>query len=377
MMNLKNKMGVNKEIETLRAIAIIFVLLQHLGNLFPWSSKGFEDFQRIFQFWTGVDLFFCVSGFVIALSLIPDLITERNAPNYWKKIIAFWIRRAYRLLPSAWIWLIIVWLLSIFFNSTGAFGLPAKNFGDAIAGVLNIANIHFSQCRTLGVQCGVNTVYWSLSLEEQFYFIFPFICFIFGKRLPLLLIMIIMFQIFMPRSWNDPLLHVRTGALVIGVLIAIFSRRPEYADFCPKFLKNPLSIWTLFSILTVLLALIGASAWTVAPDYSFTIAAAISGVLVLLASYERGFVPSGSSLISWVASRSYAIYLVHLPVFLSVREIWTFMLEPHKAFGATYTLRFFTTGVVLTLLLAEANFRFIELPLRKYGRRVSERYLSP
>ena len=368
-------MNKNQEIETLRVIAITFVFLQHLGSLFSWPSKDFADFQRIFQFWTGVDLFFCVSGYVIARSLFPDVINQRNTPNYWRNIIAFWIRRAYRLLPAALLWLIIVWFLSVFFNSTGVFGLPEKNFGDLIAGVLNVANIHFSQCKALVVQCGVNTVYWSLSLEEQFYFIFPFLCFIFGKRLPFLLIMIFVILIFIPKSWNDPLLFSRTGALVIGVLIAFFSHRPEYADFCPKFLRNPLLIWTLFSILTVLLALIGASAWTVAPDYSFTIAAVISGLLVLLASYERGFIPSGSSLISYIGSRSYAIYLVHLPVFLSVREIWT-LLEPHKAFDGTYTLRFFATGVVLILLFAEVNFRFIESPLRKYGRHVSEKYLS-
>jgi len=60
------------DIELLRGFAILFVLMEHLRiNLFTWNTPAIDHLLAYFRFWSGVDLFFVISGFVIARSLLP------------------------------------------------------------------------------------------------------------------------------------------------------------------------------------------------------------------------------------------------------------------------------------------------------------------
>src|SRR5690606_16205729 len=62
------------DIEVLRALAVIGVVVHHArDNLFTWTSPGLERLAVYFGGWVGVDLFFVISGFVIARSLLPQL----------------------------------------------------------------------------------------------------------------------------------------------------------------------------------------------------------------------------------------------------------------------------------------------------------------
>lgn len=66
----------NNDIEVLRAVGIICVLFSHLGMFTPWNPEWVNYTQRFTYWWSGVDLFFCVSGFVIMKSLIKTMITQ-------------------------------------------------------------------------------------------------------------------------------------------------------------------------------------------------------------------------------------------------------------------------------------------------------------
>ena len=104
------KPGINLEIEYLRAVAVLLVVFVHVGVLFPRLGLGQ---------WTGVDLFFCISGFVICRSYdqyFDDRIAEGR---WWLAACAFWVRRIFRLAPSAWLWLAINVLCAWKFNSSG------------------------------------------------------------------------------------------------------------------------------------------------------------------------------------------------------------------------------------------------------------------
>lgn len=147
-----------KDIQALRGIAVIGTVLAHTAIAFhewtPWLAP--------WGFWTGVDLFLVISGFVISRSLVPEL---EGSSRPWIVARAFWIKRVYRLLPTAVFWGSILVLLTIFTNKTGIFGpLPAvlADYLRALLYVENFPAVHIS----FGP-------YWSLSLEEQFYLVLP------------------------------------------------------------------------------------------------------------------------------------------------------------------------------------------------------------
>ena len=156
------------DIEVLRALAVIGVVVHHArDNLFTWTSPGLERLAVYFGGWVGVDLFFVISGFVIARSLLPQLQSAGIQLDAARVTLAFWIRRAWRLLPSAWLWLLLMLLGAILFRDSGTFGSLRANLEATVAGFLHIANLRFLET-FMRSEYGASFVYWSLSLEEQF-----------------------------------------------------------------------------------------------------------------------------------------------------------------------------------------------------------------
>lgn len=356
----------NQEVQVLRAVAVIFVLVHHLVGLFVWDVPRWEAFGR--GMWVGVDLFFCVSGYVIARSLIGKL-QEKTGLAFWRETGAFWLRRLYRITPSAWLWLFISMALGPLLHEAGGRGFSAPNLADAAAAILHVANFHFYDCTVGASNCGDLSIYWTLSLEEQFYILLPFTVLLFRKKLVPALILLILVQVFFHRpQWVGILSFVRTDAILFGVLIAIFSRTDVYKALDPqlnrsrfRFLIPPLLFF----------ALLATTRYEIV-SFSTGLAAVVCALIVWICSYERGyfFGPSPFRMVLvWIGTRSYAIYLIHIPVFWVTREIWA-RIEPQKThFDSTYTLRFGATAIVLLLILSELNYRFIEEPLRKIGKK--------
>jgi peptidoglycan/LPS O-acetylase OafA/YrhL len=107
--------------------------------------------------------------------------------------------------------------------------------------------------------------------------------------------------------------------------------------------------------------------------------ALISGLLVWLASYDAGYLlrPGvASRALSWLGARSYAIYLIHIPAFFLVREIFYRLAGGNGSFGDSHFWPFVLTAGALILLLAELNYRLVEVPLRNRGATVAKRMMS-
>lgn len=83
------------------AIAVLVTVFQHQSVL---TYHRIESIDGYFDFWFGVDIFFVVSGFVIVRSLLPTLAMAKTRQDYWRNIVAFWIRRMWRIWPTAWLW---------------------------------------------------------------------------------------------------------------------------------------------------------------------------------------------------------------------------------------------------------------------------------
>jgi peptidoglycan/LPS O-acetylase OafA/YrhL len=370
------------DIEVLRAIAVILVIIQHApAVLFPWRGEFQGRLYSYFGFWTGVDLFFAISGFVIARSLLPSLETARGTVDFINNTLAFWVRRVWRLLPSAWLWLAIILVLVVCFNRSGAFGTFRGNFEATIAAILDVANFRVLQVFAQA-EHGVSFPYWSLSLEEQFYILLP-IAFLFaGRRLPIVLAVGVLAQLFVPRfgpgtsDFGNLLNVVRSDALMLGVLIALWSRTPTYRLFEPASLRRmPLVGILVLAVLIALLVITGSLVLHLGA-FKVGLVAILSAALVFVASFDGDyFFPPGrlKTMLVWIGARSYALYLIHQPAFLMTREIWFRIAPPGTVFNGTYTLRFAITAVIILFALADLNYRLVETPLRRRGARIAAR----
>lgn len=370
----------NSDIEVLRGIAVIYVVVFHAyGNLIPWRSPELSAFFLNFGGGSGVDLFFVISGFVIARSLIPRLDSCADRQQFWVISLAFWIRRYWRLLPTAWLWIGIVLLSSVFFNSSGAFGTFTTNFESGLSAILQVANFHLAG--TFGTPGGSGALFplWSLSLEEQFYLLLPVLVLISGRWLPHVLIAAVLLQLVSTRPGLYEML-LRTDGILMGVLLAMYSQSKSYSAFEPVILgRNRLLSAPLLLALFLCLAFIGAERIDVA-SHATSIITLASFALVFIASYDRDYIMSkgpAKRVLMWVGSRSYAIYVIHIPAFYLSREIWFLIGNPASPkFNSAYLDQLVVTAVILIALLSELNYRFIELPLRQKGSNISRQFES-
>ncbi len=335
-----------KEIDGLRALAVIPVILFHGG--LEWFSGGY----------VGVDVFFVISGYLITSIILK----EKEAGTF--SIAGFYERRARRILPAlffiificipfAWLWL-----------------LPheLKDFGKSIVAVVVFAsNILFwreSDYFAADAELIPLLHTWSLAVEEQFYVIFPLLMILFwvlGKRWLVGIISLIAIISLGLTEWgwrhfpeaNFYLIPTRAWELMIGALVAFYL---HYNELPRGIIRHPASIigigLILLSIFMLDRTLPFPSLYALAPTIgtAFIILFATSGTLVYKLLSQRIFV--GIGLIS------YSAYLWHQPIFVFSRIRG--LDEPGT--GLILLLSIFA------LVLAYFSWRFIELPFRDRSR---------
>jgi peptidoglycan/LPS O-acetylase OafA/YrhL len=148
----------------LRGLAVLLVVAQHFGV--PGLDAGF----------IGVDIFFVISGFLITGILLDEYSKSRDPESRIGGISlkAFYLRRARRILPAATVVTIAIVVFSWIVNNSSRFSVVLN---DAIWSTLFSANINFAMKSTDYFQIGAAPSpfqhFWSLSVEEQFYFIWP------------------------------------------------------------------------------------------------------------------------------------------------------------------------------------------------------------
>ncbi|BCR22670.1 acyltransferase family protein [Aquipseudomonas alcaligenes] len=367
------------DIEVLRGVAVLFVVVHHANiNLFAWTSSELARFYTYFGGAIGVDLFFAISGFVIARELLPKLNQCQDVNEGFRVALSFWIRRAWRLLPSAWLWLLIILTLTFIFNDSGSFGGVRSNIEATFAGLLQVANFRLAE--TFGrSEYGASAVYWSLSMEEQFYIVLPLVALILRKHVAYLVGFVALIQMIEPRTgMNMYEVCFRTDALCLGVLLAIYTAQPTYELTRPAFLADRRASLVISSLLLLILLSLGSGVLNIAP-YRLTLVAILSAGLVFIASYDGNYffyrLNFLRSPLIWFGSRSYAIYLTHMPCFFIVREIW-YRYSSGAIPGAEQFMLFSLSAGGLILLLSEINYRLIELPLRKRGAGIAKAFLQ-
>lgn len=360
------------DIEVLRCFSIIAVLLQHAANLFPYKVPIIEKIQHYLGGSFGVDLFFTISGFLVAQSLIKKLDSSNTFYEKKQVIINFWIRRMWRLWPAAWACLALTLICVIFFNESNAFGTLSANIDATIAGFFHFANLRFYNT-FMQSEYGVSFVYWSLSLEEQFYFIFPILFLIIPRKifLPILIACIIM-QLSTIRYQNLLLIAFRTDAIMLGVLISYIHNSMIKEKISELIEKHKSFYYKIFLIsLIALMSLLSAAALLTKYKYSWL--AIISFLLVFIASLNLNkFTPDSSlkNIALWFGKYSYSLYLTHIPVYYLTREL-VFKLNKLELTRIDNTSIYIAIATLLIPLTAHCSYKYIENPLRIFGRKIT------
>ena len=308
----KHSQGRISELDGLRGIAILLVMVFHFT---PRTGPLFF-LAHVFQLgWTGVDLFFVLSGFLIT----GILVDTAGHPSYYRNFI---VRRCLRIFPAYYVSLVIYCILTYY---------PfAPRWGEFLrAGgwwyVTYLGNIKvFLDGAFPGI--AILTPLWSLQVEEQFYLSFPLIVWalkrktlakVLGASVVAALALRIALSLATPKSVFGAytLMPCRMDALAMGGLIAIARRdRPEW-------LKGRWIGWmTLAAAATfggVILFYSNSDPWPMgmrtvgytALDLMF------AGVLVMLMSWRQPVLLRLCRLrfLVWVGTISYGMYLLHIP----------------------------------------------------------------
>jgi peptidoglycan/LPS O-acetylase OafA/YrhL len=150
------------EIDGIRAFAVIAVIINHFNkDLLP---SGY----------LGVDIFFAISGFVIASSL-----ANRPSKNFSDFLLGFYTRRIKRLVPALVLFVLITSILICLFNPT-----PSDSLKTGITALFGLANLYLLKQSTnyfaTSTELNVFTHTWSLGVEEQFYLLFPLLVWLTG-----------------------------------------------------------------------------------------------------------------------------------------------------------------------------------------------------
>jgi peptidoglycan/LPS O-acetylase OafA/YrhL len=316
------------DIEGLRAIAIVAVLLCHAGV--PFLAGGY----------VGVDVFFVISGFLITKLLIGEL--DRSGTI---SLRGFYARRAKRLLPLSAVLLVTVAVLSMILLS------PLRDTevaGDIVASALYVANWHFAAQSVdyfaQGLEPSPVLHLWSLAIEEQFYLVWPGLIlattWIFRRR----------GRSVRPVLWVV-LALILAGSLVYG--IALTDEKPAFAYFSTFARAWELGLGAALALLgTVKLPRLGAVAlgWAglaaiVYASFAFTGETSFPGTAALIPTLgAAALILSGSVLaaraggieaarfgpsrvlglapVRYVGRISYSWYLWHWPAIVFAAAIW-------------------------------------------------------
>lgn len=142
-------------LDGLRGIAVLLVMATHSQNLPDFPRNPLTDW--LFQHGNfGVELFFCISGFIITHILIEE---ERGAAGRIISLQDFYIKRALRILPPALLYLFVAYIASDAIDKK-------MSFGEVLYSILFLRN-YFDGSALTGH-------FWSLAVEEHFYLVMPF-----------------------------------------------------------------------------------------------------------------------------------------------------------------------------------------------------------
>lgn len=365
MLNKRNNNGYITSLDGLRALAVLIVIAYHFS--FSWAMGGF----------LGVDIFFVISGY-----LITDKVLSIQKNNQQFKFKEFYISRIRRLFPAALVMIISTFILVILFKRD----LLSNIIGDGISSIFYVSNWWFifhklSYFDSFGSLSPFKNL-WSLSIEVQFYIIWPIILIIgyklFKKRDKLarkvlgLAVLSAMLMGILYKPGTDPSriyygTDTRAFELLIGSFLAIICPMKIFIDrktFLKKKIskqKNTINITATISLIIFILCVVFVR------EYNIFLYRGGLFLISLNAAILIGCVCNPISYLynifswkplRWIGERSYGLYLWHYPIIVLSTPVYEIGNPSYLRVGLQ---------LIITFIVADFSYNYIEMPIRKYG----------
>lgn len=333
------------QLDGLRGIAVLMVVVCHyVGMQFPETLVGSI---AIYGF-TGVDLFFVLSGFLIGGILLDN----RNAENYYR---VFYARRILRILP---VFLICATAVRVLSHSALQFPLLAH---------LTISQDYYAAFAILHKLDNESTplifgAVWSLAVEEKFYLVIAPAIRLYSRHLKAIVITVVCLSPIIRAAeylqggyiYSRFLAFGRFDSLLLGVAVAWFLRSADAARI--REIARSARPAAVILIVTAI--------WTFLSEFTYSVFAysMLAGffaciILDISTSPDRWkwltFAP-----LRWLGVLSYMIYLIHSPIWYFV-GLWTDSYWPHLV-----------ASCVLTITIASTSWFMLEARLIRLGQSV-------
>ncbi len=334
-----------RDIDGLRALAVLLVIFYHLGVKF--ARAGF----------IGVDVFFVISGFLITAHICRDI--ERGCFS----LKQFYMRRMRRILPALIVVLFFTTLAAYFF----LFPSDLKNYSDSlIATVLSISNFYFWNFIHLGYFSTDARVIpllhtWSLGVEEQFYLVWPFLLIVLfqiftnKKHILFMIILLGLWSFFTYYFLRDNVQLVyyspitRGFELFLGAILAF-----KYPKFDPVKNKRMLDLLSIIGLGLIIYA----GCILKANDYPGlnALLPTLGAVVLIHTGKSDGIANKILSMppLVFIGLISYSLYLWHWPIIAFVN---------YFGFPLNFIIR--VCIIVSSILLSFLTWKFVEQPFRQ------------
>ncbi|VEI12774.1 acyltransferase family protein [Trueperella bialowiezensis] len=358
--------GYIRGLDGLRAIAVAAVILYHV---FPGAVPGG---------FLGVDVFFVISGF-----LITTLLLREDRANNYIDLKGFWQRRIRRLLPALVALVITVVPAALATHRDLLVGTPRQVLGALTFSTNWLEIIHGSSYFDQTTPNLFKNL-WSLAIEEQFYLVWPLIILVVlalipgwrvrvGIAIALSLISATLMAV-LYNGTNQTNLYYGTHTHAFGILIGVglaflwSDRKATVLGHVHWRRYSSWYGWAALALLVVFMALMpdtGAFAYR-GGMFCASLATAVI-IAAMIAPGSRMATLGEARIFHWLGTRSYGLYLWHWPALVIAS-----VLFPAAVGSAQYLVRSLI-ALVITGIICELSYRFIETPVRKNGIRASLR----
>jgi len=358
------------ELDGIRGCAIMLVLVWHYvqNQLYPEPGSRLAYFKQAIGFtWSGVDLFFVLSGFLIA----GILIDQRRAPHYFR---TFYVRRVCRIMPLYFLNLAI--FLLVLSSSLAHKVVLAPLFGGDDVPLWSYFT--FTQNIFMGITNSAGpgwlAVTWSLAVEEQFYLFLPFIIWYVPRaRLPWVFLWIAAMAVYLRASAPGLSSYINTpwraDSLMIGALLAYLVRIPQFLDYARKYKALILAIFMTSATGLLFATLYGGL--QLGGTYTHLSLALVYGIFILSALISQGGILScflRSRFLVWMGSISYGVYIIHTWI---SRLVHGLVRGDNPRMTTWFDAGTTLLALMVTLLVAYLSYKIIESKFIRFGHSVN------